>query len=232
MTEYEQGISNGKFGKILALTATPFELVPREMVRLLALVRADKGDLEQIERGLDLYVKHLDDFFSLRQRSQNDPLRQDAVRRLMRLRDEDALGTGGQNQGLQTLLRRYIIRNMKFHNERRYFLVNKAASDYTLSQFEKLEDLRKKLHDSPLLPFDGADALFYLELREVIEDTISQARAGTDHRTFISTDLRQGLSSYPQILKSALLDRDMESARRLKRLVESWTTSKSVFENC
>ena len=226
MKEYDQGISNGKFGKILALTATPFELVPREMVRLLALVRADKLDLEQIERGLDLYVQHLDHFFSLRQRSQNDPLRQDAVRRLKQLRDADALGTGGCGVGLQALLRRYVIRNMKSQNERKYFFVNKAASGYTVSQFEKLEDLHKKLRDSPLLPFEGADALFYLELREVIEDTIQQAREGTDHRTFITTDLRQGLSSYPQILKSALFDRDLESARCLKRLVKSWTIGK------
>lgn len=63
MKEYGQGISNGKFGKILALTATPFELEPREMVRLLALVRAKAGDLHLIECGLDLYVKHLAHFF-------------------------------------------------------------------------------------------------------------------------------------------------------------------------
>jgi SNF2 family DNA or RNA helicase len=225
MADYDQGISNGKFGKILALTATPFELVPREMVRLLALVRADKLDLDQIERGLDLYVQHLDHFFSLRQRSQNDPLRQDAVRRLKQLRDKDALGTGGR-VGLQELLRGYIIRNMKSQNERKYFFVNKVAGGYTVSQFEKLEDLHKKLRDSPLLPFEGADTLFYLELREVIEDTIQQAREGTDHRTFITTDLRQGLSSYPQILKSSLLNRELESARSLKRLVKSWTTGK------
>jgi SNF2 family DNA or RNA helicase len=226
MTDYDQGISNGKFGKILALTATPFELVPSEMVRLLALVRANLSDLKQIELGLDRYVEQLDHFFSLRQRSQNDPLRRDSVRRLMHLRDEDALGTGERSVGLQTLLRRYLIRNMKSQNERKYFFVNKIANEYTLSQFEKLDDLHKKLRDSPLLPFEGADALFYLELREVIEDTIQQAREGTDHRTFITTDLRQGLSSYPQILRSALLDRDMESARCLKQLVKSWTTGK------
>ncbi len=226
MTEYDQGISNGKFGKILALTATPFELVPSEMVRLLALVRADKGDLKQIECGLDLYVESLDRFFSLRQRSPDDPLRRDAVSRLKRLRDESALGTHGASVGLQSLLRGYVIRNMKSQNERKYFFVNKSAGDYSVSQFEKLEDLHKKLRDSPLLPFEGADALFYLELREVIEDTIQQDREGTDHRTFITTDLRQGLSSYPQILKSALLGRDLESASRLKRLVKSWITGK------
>jgi hypothetical protein len=34
------------------------------------------------------------------------------------------------------------------------------------------------------------------------------------------------MAGYPQILKSALLDRDLDSARRLKRLVKSWTTGK------
>jgi SNF2 family DNA or RNA helicase len=226
MADYDQGISNGKFGKILALTATPFELVPREMVRLLALVRADKLDLGQIEFGLNRYVQQLDYFFSLRQRSQSDPLRQDAVRQLKQLRDTDALGSG-DCVGLQALLRRYVIRNIKSQNERKYFLVNKMAGEYTLSQFEKLEDLHKKLRDSTLLPFEGADTLFYLELREVIQDTIQQAQEGTDHRTFITTDLRQGLSSYPQILKSSLLNRPgLESATSLKRLVKSWTSGK------
>src|SRR5262249_1958002 len=41
LRDYEQGIAGGKFGHILALTATPFELTPKEMVNLLALVRAD-----------------------------------------------------------------------------------------------------------------------------------------------------------------------------------------------
>jgi len=226
LKDYDQGISNGKFGRILALTATPFELEPREMVRLLALVRANKGDLDQIERGLELYVKHLAHFFSLRQRSQNDSFRRDAVRQLKQLRVENALGASGQSVGLQTLLRRYVIRNTKSQNERLYFFVNKVDGKYAVSQFDKLEDLHKKLRDSPLLPFDGVDALFYLELREVIEDRMQRARDGTDNRTFITTDLRQGLSSFPQILNSKLLDGNMESARRLKRLVRSWTNGR------
>src|SRR5207253_609046 len=49
-----------------------------------------------------------------------------------------------------------------------------------------------------------------------------QAREGVDHRTFISTDLRQGLSSYPQIAASALLRRDLESAGRLRDLLSKW----------
>lgn len=226
MTNYEQGIGDGRFRWILALTATPFELTPREMVQLLGLVRADKQDLQAVERGLDLYVRGLEHFFSLRQRSESDPLRRDAVARLRALRTEDALGTGSTGTGLQALLRRYLIRNTKQQNERRYFLVNKANGTYESCRFEKLEDLRQLLARSALLPFDGADALFYLELRELIEQTIEQAREGTDTRTFITTDLRQGLSSYPQVEYSALLGRDLESARRLKKLVHSWNEGK------
>jgi superfamily II DNA or RNA helicase len=62
MTDYNQGLSRGRFGKILALTATPFELTPQEIVQLLALVRADKNDLELIKNGLDLYVQELNAF--------------------------------------------------------------------------------------------------------------------------------------------------------------------------
>jgi hypothetical protein len=226
MTNYDQGISDGRFRWILALTATPFELTPREMVQLLALVRADKEDLQTIEKGLDLYVRGLEHFFSLRQRSESDPLRQYAVSRLRDLRVEDALGVGSRGTGLQSLLRRYLIRNTKQQNERRYFLVNKTDGMYEPRQFEKLEDLRRILAQSPLLPFDGADALFYLELRELIEQTSEQARVGTDTRTFITTDLRQGLSSYPQVECSKLLSRDLESARRLKKLVHGWNTSR------
>ena len=41
-----------EFDKIIALTATPFELSPFELVNLLALVRADPEVLEMIEAGL------------------------------------------------------------------------------------------------------------------------------------------------------------------------------------
>jgi SNF2 family DNA or RNA helicase len=226
MTDYDQGLSGGKFGKILALTATPFELAPQEMIQLLALVRADKNDLEVIKNGLDLYVRQLDSFFSLRQRSVTDPLRREAVLRLNRLRDEDALGDANAGIGLQNLLRRYMVRNTKSQNERRYFFVNKAAGTFAMQPFNKLDDLRHTLKEAPLLPFEGPDVLFYLELRELIDETIEQARVGADHRTFVTTDLRQGLSSYPQLAKSALLKRNLESAGRLRRLVDSWINGK------
>jgi hypothetical protein len=227
LRNYDQGIGDGQFRNILALTATPFELTPQQMVNLLALVRADLSDLEVIAKGLDLYVRHLDQFFALRQRSPGDPLRVGAVQRLRCLRDEDALAMGKQGQGLQRILRKYVIRNTKSQNERRYFLVNKEADAYRQEEFDKLDDLHERVSLAPLLPFDGPDALFYLELRGLIQETVEQARAGVDRRTFITTDLRQGLSSYPQIAASALLQRNLWSARRLRDLLGKWNRPRS-----
>jgi len=224
---YNQGISDGAFRHILALTATPFELNPREIVTLLQFIRADKEDVRRIEAGLDAYVQALERFFDLRHRSPNDPLRMAAVQTLERLRHEDALGEGRRGAGLQQLLRRYIIRNIKSAQERKYFLVNKREGRYTTTEFQKLEDLKDRIAREPLLPFDGPDALFYLELRELIQDTVDSARAGVDQRTFITTDLRQGLSSYPQIASSALLARELPSAHRLRPILQAWNSKKT-----
>src|SRR5262249_29413171 len=111
LSNYDQPIVDGKFRHILALTATPFELTPQQKVNLLALIRADLSEVEVIEKGLDLYVRVLDQFCALRQRSPDDPLRAGAVQRLRCLRDEAALASGKQEQGLQKLLRKYVIRN-------------------------------------------------------------------------------------------------------------------------
>ncbi len=225
LTNYDQGLS---FQKILALTATPFELTAQEMVQLLALIRADKGDLEKIKAGLDLYVQQLDGFFGLRERSVTDPLRQEAVRKLRQLRDDDALGQGAQNAGLQALLRRYLIRNTKSQNERRYFFVNRTAGKFGMRPFEKFDDLRRVVKEAPLLPFEGPDALFYLQLRELIDEKDEQARDGNGHRTFVTMDLRQGLSSYPQLASSKLLTHDLASAKRIKALVDAWTEPETL----
>lgn len=228
LRNYEQGIGGGQFRHVLALTATPFELTPQEMVSLLALVRAAPADLDAIQQGLDLFVHHLNQFFALRQRSPEDALRAGAVERLRALRDDDASGAGGHGRGLEQLLRRYVVRNTKSHNERRYFLVNKESGAYGQTQFDKLDDLHERVRRAPLLPFDGPDALFYLELRELIQETVEQAREGTDRRTFVTTDLRQGLSSYKQVEASALLARELDSARRLRALMGKWNSPSSL----
>ena len=130
----------------------------------------------RLRKRLKDYVEALNHFFSLRQRTESDPLRREAVKRLRELRHDDSLGVSDKDAGLQSLMRRYLIRNTKQKNERRYFLVNKRNGKYESRQFEKIEDLRDILKECPLLPFDGAHALFYLELRELIEQTCEQAR--------------------------------------------------------
>jgi SNF2 family DNA or RNA helicase len=221
LQNYDQPSLN--FERIIALTATPFELAPHELGNLLALVRADHAVLDTIEGGLQNFVSALDRFFELRERSSTDPLRHQQVALLQRLRDEDALNSGATDRGLQTLLRRYLVRNTKKQNERRYFLVQRGVNGFEYGEFWKLdEDLKGRVQRSALIPFEGEHALFYLELRELIQEVTERARGGETSRTFIPTDLRQGLSSYRQIAASALLDRDLESARRIRTLVERW----------
>jgi len=211
------------FDKILALTATPFELRPQELVNLLALVRADPATLGTIATGLGHFVGALDRFFGLRERSPTDPLRREHVALLRRLRDEDALNDGGSGRGLQELLRRFLIRNTKQQNERRYFLVERRPDGFGTLEFRKLEEnLPLRVRESPLISFEGEHTLFYLELRGVIQEVTERAREGETKRTFIPTDLRQGLSSYPQIAASKLLTQDTPSVGRIRGLVEGW----------
>jgi hypothetical protein len=212
------------FDRILALTATPFSLETRELVSLLALIRADEGDLQDIERGLKRFEAELGNFFELRERAPSDPLRAQKVATLQQLRTVDALETGAKNRGLESLLRRYLIRNTKHQHERRHALIERANGAFTNKEFGKLkQDLKQLVHQSPLIPFEGEHALFYLQLRDVLQDVADRAHEDGETRgTFISTDLRQGLSSYPQILSSALLGRKLESASRLRKLVSAW----------
>ena len=221
LRNYAQGISDGQFGRILALTGTPFELDPQQMVNLLSLVRADPKDIDAIKAGLALYVEHLGNFFSRRQRSPADPLRSDAVKKLRNLRDKDALGQGRTDSGLEGLLRRYLLRNTKSENKREYFLVNKVGESYATRQFDKLDDLNTVVREEPLIPFTGADAILYLQLRQLAD------RAAKEKRTFISTDLRQSLCSYTQLAKSSLLNRKLESAKQLSRVLEKWNDPRS-----
>lgn len=221
LRNYNQG--GLSFDKILALTATPFELTPHELVNLLALVRADEEELDTIEKGLTEFVRALNRFFELRERSPSDPLRQQQVDLLERLRDHNALNTEACNQGLQALLRRFLIRNTKKQNERRYFLVQRGPHGFESGEFRKLDqNLRHCVGQSPLIPFEGEHTLFYLELRGLIQEVTERAQDSDSKHTFIPTDLRQGLSSYPQIAGSELLKRDFESADRLRELVEHW----------
>jgi ERCC4-related helicase len=212
-----------EFDRIIALTATPFELTPNELVNLLALVRARHDLLDMIEKGLGNFVRSLERFFDMRERTPADPLRQQQVAMLQRLRDKDALGDNATDRGLQRLLRQFLIRNTKRQNERRYFLVERREASFESHEFRKLdEDLQQRIRRSSLIPFDGEHTLFYLELRELIAADLDRKREGEKSRTFIPMELTQGLSSYRQIAGSKLLTSDLEDADRLKALVQKW----------
>jgi len=141
----------------------------------------------------------------------------------------DATRDGAQC-GLETLLRRYVIRNTKEGERRQYFFVNKRGDDnvvYELAEFKKLDDLRQRVEKSPLIPFEGTDALYYLGLRTVIQDKAERSLDGTITRSFVTVEMQEGLSSFHQISSSALLNGGMDrepvdSAKWLKATVDGW----------
>jgi hypothetical protein len=59
---------------------------------------------------------------------------------------------------------------------------------------------------------------------------MSPSELVTEKRTFIPADLRQGLSSYRQIAASELLNRDFDSARRLRALVDHWNSERKLAD--
>ena len=210
---------------ILLLTATPFELEPREMLNLLAIARVPKSDLEILGDLLKQYQKGLNTFYGLRALPPDNPRRKAAVEQLRASR----VG-GNADRGLQPLMQRYIVRNQKDSAERQYALVNRDNDSYGKLPFEKFDKLSPLVAEAPLVPFTGPHALFYLELRALIQEVIEARSTGEDARgTFVAMDLQQGLSSYPQLLKSSgagkprrLLERDSERARRLHQLISEW----------
>lgn len=215
-----------EFDRIIALTATPFELTPTELVKLLSLVNVRHELLDIIERGLANFVRSLDRFFDMRDRTPVDPLRQRQVALLQHLRDDDALDAGETDRGLQSLLRQFLIRNTKLENERRYFLIERGSTEFESHEFRKLdEDLQQRVRQSPLIPFETEHTLFYLELRDLIAADIERKREGDRSRTFIPMELSQGLSSYRQIAQTKLLTSDLEQAVRLRTLVHRWNRS-------
>jgi superfamily II DNA or RNA helicase len=210
---------------ILLLTATPFELEPGEMLNLLRIARAEKDDLDQLSDLLRQYQRALNLFYDLRALPPSNLRRQAVVEHLRGLRQ------GGD--GLEALMRRYVVRNRKEGTERQYALVNQSGPRWEKQPFDKFEDLKSLVARSPLIPFSGPDALFYLELRTLIQEVI-EARSGDEgaRGTFVAMDLQQGLSSYPQLLArsdvgkpSRLLESNRQRARRLRRLLTEWDAS-------
>ncbi len=214
-----QDLARGlQFRRILLLTATPFELDPEQMVNLLRIIWADENDVELILQKLKRYEKVLKRFYAARNLPPPHDERRRLVDKLQGLRGVDG-ATKSEFPGLEVLLRKYLVRNVKDGDRRRYSFVEQVDDRLGVREFSKYEDLRGLVSGSPLLPFQGLDELFYLELRELIQATFEEKGASAK-ASFVTTDLRQGLSSYPQALKSALLQRP--EAARLRGLVEAW----------
>lgn len=219
-----QGLT-GRF--VLALTATPFQLLTKEMVNLLRIVHASSEDLEWVRDGLGRYERALDQFYARRRLDSSDEGRRQKVQALYELRTKDA--SGGNHPGtpgLQDLLRRYLIRNVKSQNERDYSIIEKHDGHYRPRVFNKLDDLRLVVKDSPLLPLEGNDAWIYLHLRDLLVDAEQASRKQESEKpSFIPGDLRQCLSSYEQLEHSAILAKKLPRAGQTKRMVKQLQTS-------
>ncbi len=224
-TIFETPAAKLRYRHILLLSATPFELDPSEMLNLLRLARADESDLACLGKLLEDYQSTLGLFYGLRSLPADNTQRRAVVEKLNRLRD-DCDGRAG----LQTLLRRYLVRNRKDSQQREYALVVREGDSLLKRRFEKFDDLKTLCARLPLIPFHGPDALFYLQLRELIQEVIERSCPEENaRRTFVAMDLQQGLSSYPQLLAPAgagkpkrLLERSSKQARRLRRLLTEW----------
>ena len=216
-----------RYRYILLLTATPFELDPREMLNLLRIVRADEGDIGRLGESLKKYQEGLNTFYDLRALPPSNERRRGVVEHLRQLR----LGLDGAD-GLEGIMRRYVTRNLRETAQRAYYLLNRGASALERQQFSKFDDLKSICARAALIPFLGPDAIFYLELRELIQDVLERRRDnhGDAHGTFVAMDLQQGLSSYPQLLAPSyggqpkrLLEQRTDRAERLRRLLDGWT---------
>jgi ERCC4-related helicase len=213
----------GRF--LLSLTATPFQLATKEMLNLLRIVLAPEDEVEQIRDGLERYELALEQFYARRRFAPSDEGRRRWVERLHELRTLDA--SGGQRPGtpgLEELLRRHLIRNVKDHSERDYGLSERSTGGYGVRRFGKLDDLQPIVAQSPLIPLEGDDAWIYLHLRDLLVDAQAAARATEDARlrekpSFVAGDLRQCLSSYEQLAESAVLKKKLPRAEQTRAMV-------------
>lgn len=209
---------------ILLLTATPFELEPNEMLNLLYIARAAEHDLERLSDLLKQYQRGLNTFYDLRALPLDNQRRCAVIEHLRQVR----VGQNGTN-GLEAILRRYIVRNLKETAQREYALVNQDRAVCKKHPFDKFQDLKSLCAQLRLISFTGPDALFYLELRTLIQEVIEQRYSDENvHSTFVAMDLQQGLSSYQQLLRSSLLKHTGERAQHLRDLLNEWDESERL----
>ncbi|NUQ72067.1 MAG: DEAD/DEAH box helicase family protein [Polyangiaceae bacterium] len=214
----------GRF--LLALTATPFQLATKELLNLVRIVLAPEDDIQQLGDGLARYETALNQFYLRRNAAPSEEGRRRWVERLAELRVNDA--SGGQRPGtpgLQQLLRRYLLRNVKDLSERDYRLTERRGESYEAHNFGKLDDLRPILGHSPLIPLEGDDAWVYLHLRDLLVDAQQAAQGAKDGNerekpSFVAGDLRQCLSSYEQLAESAILAKALPRADQTRSVVQ------------
>jgi SNF2 family DNA or RNA helicase len=212
------------YKRILLLTATPFELRPSEMLNLLRIAKAPDSDLDRLKGRLDEYQKLLGNLYDLRALPVKSDQRRAVVQRLLDIR------TGAKEKpGLEELLRGYIVRNLKETAQRQHGLITKNKGTWSVQHFKMFDKLEDLCRQASLIPFSGRDVLFYLQLRELIQETVEHSKKGGSGRTFVAMDLQQGLSSYPQLLAKSnrdhtrrLLERSLPTAQRLRRMLEQW----------
>jgi SNF2 family DNA or RNA helicase len=255
------------FRHIMLLTATPFELDPREMLNLLRITRASEQDIENLDTSLRGYQHLLGRFYDLRMLSPDNERRQDLVKKLRLLRTGSDLDErlanisklrswrepacflpASEGDGLESIMRRYIVRNLKETKRlistenatennnktediivrRDYSLVNKEYGGFIKCQFDKFDDLKAVCSNHSLIPFMGPDALFYFQFREIIQEIIDSKHKGKEDRgAFVAMDLQQGLSSYPQVIASQiLLANSSELSIELSNLLKHWDDNK------
>lgn len=209
----------------LALTATPFQLSTREMLNLFRLIKADDEDVSLLGEALPKYERALAAFHDRRNFAPDDPARTRWVARLEAMRSVDCTGNGEAGAptapGLQQILRKYLLRSVKSSSTRKYFVTERNNGHFGRLAFDKLDDLRPKLSASPLIAFDGNHALAYLELRDLVQDTVRAARENVGTATFVAGDLRQALSSYEQLEKSSLMGKSLPRVQSMRRVLST-----------
>ena len=212
------------YKRILLLTATPFELRPSEMLNLLLIAKARESDLDRLKGLLDKYQKLLGMLYDLRALPPENDQRRAVIQRLLDTR------TGAKERpGLEELLHLYIVRNLKETAQRQHGLITQNSGTWDVRHFNMFDNLQDLCLRSSLIPFSGRDVLFYLQLRELIQETVDHKRKDGLSRTFVAMDLQQGLSSYPQLLAKSkrghtkrLLERSLPTAQRLRRMLKQW----------
>lgn len=207
---------------VLALTATPFQLSTTELLHLLRIVHASSTDLEALSDALPRFERALEGFYAKRHLPPDAAPRQSCVEALANLRTKDACGGRSPGTpGLETLLRRYVVRNVKDPGQRAYAVTERANDVLSERAFHKLADVRSLVADSPLLPLRGTDAWVYMQAHDLIDDAGEVAAANEKPRpTFVAGDLRQCLSSYEQLEASSLASRaDLPRAAGLRTIL-------------